>query len=91
VTIEIVARPAAQRCGLLRIEPRGLVIGIASPAERGRANEELIATIADMMAVARSEVSILRGAGTRNKVIRIASARPSEIATRLRKLAPEEA
>jgi uncharacterized protein YggU (UPF0235/DUF167 family) len=83
VTIEIVARPGSQRLGLLRVEPRGLVIGIASPAEKGKANQELIATIADMAGVARGAVSILRGAGTRNKVVRIASVQPSEIARRL--------
>jgi uncharacterized protein len=83
VTIGIVARPGSQRRGLLRIEPRGLVIGVASPAEKGKANDELIATIAEIAGVARGEVSILRGAGTRNKVVRIATSRPSEIARRL--------
>jgi uncharacterized protein len=83
VTIEIIARPGSQRRGLLRIEPRGLVIGIASPAEKGKANEELIATIANIAGVARAEVSILRGTGARNKVLRIASEQPSAIARRI--------
>jgi uncharacterized protein (TIGR00251 family) len=89
VTIEIVARPGSQRRGVLRAEPRGLVIGIASPAEKGKANDELIATIADIAGVHRGEVSILRGAATRNKVVRIASAQPSEIARRLSVLVEE--
>jgi uncharacterized protein (TIGR00251 family) len=89
VTIEIVARPGSQRRGLLRVEPRGVVIGVASPAEKGKANDELIATIADMAGVTRGEVSILRGAGTRNKVVRIATAQPSEIARRLSMLVDE--
>jgi uncharacterized protein YggU (UPF0235/DUF167 family) len=59
------------------------VIGVASPAEKGKANQELLATIAAIAGVARGEVSILRGAGTRSKVVRIASAQPSEIARRL--------
>ena len=83
MTIEIVARPGSQRRGLLRVEPRGPVIGLASPAERGKANDELIATIADIAGVARGEVSILRGAGTRNKVVRIATAQPAATAERL--------
>ncbi len=83
MTIEIVARPGSQRRGLLRVERRGLVIGVASPAEKGKANDELIATIADIAGVARGAVSILRGAVTRNKVVRIATAKPSEVARRL--------
>jgi len=83
VTIAIVARPGSQRRGLLRVEPRGLMIGVASPAEKGKANDELIAIIADMAGVARGDVSIVRGAGARNKVVRIASAQPPAIAERL--------
>lgn len=83
MTIEIVTRPGSQRRGLLRVDPRGLVIGVASPAEKGKANDELIAAIAEIADVARGEVSILRGASTRNKVVRIATAEPSEVAQRL--------
>ena len=89
MTIEIVARPGSQRRGLLRAEPRGLVIGVASPAEKGKANDELIAFIAHIAGVARGDVSILRGAGARKKVVRIASAQPSEIARRLSMLVEE--
>jgi uncharacterized protein (TIGR00251 family) len=83
VTIEIVARPGSQRRGVLRAEPRGLVIGIASPAEKGKANDELIAAIANIAGVPRGEVSILRGAGARSKVVRIATAHPSAVAQRV--------
>jgi len=83
VTIEVVARPGSQRRGLLRVEPRGLVIGLASPAEKGKANEELIATIAEVAGVHRREVSILRGAASRTKVLQIATAQPAEITSRL--------
>jgi uncharacterized protein (TIGR00251 family) len=89
VTIEIVARPGSQRRGLLRVESRGLVIGVASPAEKGKANDELIATIAALAAVPRADVSILRGTGARNKVLRIASAQPAEVARRLCSLVEE--
>jgi uncharacterized protein len=83
VTIEVVARPASQRRGLLRVESRGLVIGVVSPAEKGQANEELIATVADMVEVPRGEVAILRGTSARTKVIRIATTEPAQIAERL--------
>jgi hypothetical protein len=89
VTIEVLARPGSQRRGLLKVESRGLVIGVASPAEKGQANEELVATVADMAEVPRSEVTILRGGATRNKVFRIATSTPSNLARRLEMLTSE--
>ena len=89
VTIEIVARAGSQRRGLLKVEPRGLVIGVASAAEKGHANEELVATIAQMAKVPRGAVTILRGTTTRNKVFRIVTSTPSDLARRLERLTPE--
>jgi uncharacterized protein len=83
VSIEILARPGSQRRGLLRVEPRGIVIGLASPPEKGKANAELIATIANIADVPRVEVSILRGESTRTKLVRIATAEPSAVVERL--------
>jgi uncharacterized protein YggU (UPF0235/DUF167 family) len=59
------------------------VIGIASPAEKGRANDELIATVAKLAGVSRAAVSILRGASTRTKLMRINTAEPAMMAERL--------
>ena len=89
VTIEVVARPGSQRRGLLKVESRGLVIGVASAAEKGHANEELIATIAEMAKVPRGAVTILRGTATRAKVFRIATRAPSDLARRLEALTSE--
>lgn len=86
VTVEIVARPGAPRRGLLRAEDRGLVIGIGSPAEKGKANDELVETMARITGVPRSAVSIIRGAGSRSKVVRLASADPLSVAEKLRGL-----
>jgi len=83
VTIEVLARPGSRRLGLLRVEPRGLVIGVASQAEKGKANDELMASIAKMAGVARSAVSVLRGATSRDKIVRIAGAKPSALAERI--------
>jgi uncharacterized protein YggU (UPF0235/DUF167 family) len=49
----------------------------------------LIAFIAHIAGVAHADVSILRGAGAQKKVVRIASAQPSEIARRLSMLVEE--
>jgi uncharacterized protein YggU (UPF0235/DUF167 family) len=70
---------------LLRVELSGPVIGLGSPAEKGRANDELIALVADIAGLASSDVSILRGANSRLKVVRIecVRARPEAVAQRI--------
>jgi uncharacterized protein (TIGR00251 family) len=66
------------------------MIGLASPAEKGKANEELIGIIAEIAGTARREVSILRGAATRNKVIRIETADPDVVADRVMEKAKQK-
>ena len=83
VTVEIVARPGSPRRGLLRVEDRGLVIGIGSPPEKGKANQELVEIMAEIAGVPRSAVSILRGASSRTKVVRVACANAKALAERL--------
>jgi uncharacterized protein YggU (UPF0235/DUF167 family) len=56
VTLKVMARPGTSRVGILRVDPWGLVIGIAAQPERGKANAELIRTVARMAAVGRSAV-----------------------------------
>jgi uncharacterized protein (TIGR00251 family) len=75
---------------VLGVGARGLMIGIASPAEKGKANEELIGVIADIAGTARREISIVRGAATRNKVTRIASAHPDVVAARIIRMAKQK-
>ncbi len=77
------ARPGASRVGVLRIDPRGPVFGIAAAPERGRANAELIETVARMAGVARSAVELVAGAAARRKSLRITCGDPAAIAARL--------
>ena len=83
MTVEVVARPGSPRRGVLRKQTRGLVIGLAAPAEKGKANEELIALVAELAGVARRDIRILRGASARIKTLRIADADPQKIAARI--------
>ncbi len=81
------ARPGASRVGILRVDPRGLVIGIAAQPERGKANAELIGTVARMAGVARSAVEVIAGAAARQKSLRITCGDPVAIALRLTAMA----
>lgn len=77
------ARPGASRVGILRVDPRGLVIGVAAAPERGKANAELIETVARMAGVARSAVELIAGAAARLKSLRITCADPAATAAKL--------
>jgi uncharacterized protein YggU (UPF0235/DUF167 family) len=79
----VVARPGASRVGILRVDPRGLVIGVAAAPERGKANAELIETVARMAVVARSAVELITGAAARLKSLRITCADPAATAAKL--------
>jgi len=81
------ARPGASRVGIQRVDPRGLVIGVAAAPERGKANAELIETVARMAGVARSAVELIAGATARMKSLRIACGDPAAIAAKLAAMA----
>jgi uncharacterized protein (TIGR00251 family) len=83
LTIEIVARPGSNRRGLVRIDPRGPVIAVEAPAEKGRANRQIIDSIVEFAGVARSAVTLIRGESAKTKVIRIATGDPKMTAHRI--------
>jgi len=87
VTLKVMARPGAARAGLLRLDPRGLVIGLAAAPERGKANAELIEAVARMAGVPRSAVELIAGATARQKSLRITCGDPSVVAARLAAMA----
>jgi len=87
VTLKVVTRPGASRVGILRVDPRGLVIGVASPPERGKANAELIETVARMAGVTRSAVELVAGATVRQKSLRITCGDPAAVAAKLAAMA----
>jgi len=54
-------------------------VALCAPPVEGRANEALIEFLAELCSVPRSAVSVLSGAQSRNKVIRIAGRTAAEI------------
>lgn len=83
ITVEVAARPGSPKRGIIKSGEQGLVVGLGSAAERGKANEELIGFFATLTKVSRSAVTIVRGGGSRHKVVRITTADPDSTAGRL--------
>lgn len=78
ITLEVHAQPGAKRTEVAGIHGGCLKIRIAAPAIEGRANEALIAFLAQSFGVPRRNVTLLRGESGRAKTVRIAApkARP---------------
>ena len=56
---------------------------VAAPAERGRANEALLDLLAGALSVSRSRVTLVAGAASREKVVRLDGLEPGEVERRL--------
>jgi uncharacterized protein YggU (UPF0235/DUF167 family) len=87
VTIKLHARPGAPRPGIIRVNHRGIVAGLRSHAEKGKANDELAEMVAKLAGVPRAAIAIIQGARARDKVVRVATANPIQTARRLAQLA----
>jgi uncharacterized protein len=83
VTLEVMARPGSSRRGVVATRPEAVAIALHSPPHGGKANDELREIIADLAGVARSAVTIERGAGARHKLVRVQSADPAALVRRL--------
>lgn len=65
--------------GVLRVK-------IAAPPVKGQANKELIAFLAGILDVRKSQLSILKGETRREKVLAIEGVTPQELGSRLSRL-----
>lgn len=57
-----------------KVQPQAdgsLKVYVTAPPEDGRANEAVVNAIADWLGVKRRNVEIIRGATSRNKVVRV--------------------
>jgi uncharacterized protein len=72
VTLAIHAQPGAKRSEVAGVHGDSLKIRLAASAVESRANAELIAFLADAFAVPEHAVTLVRGARSRRKIVRIA-------------------
>jgi uncharacterized protein YggU (UPF0235/DUF167 family) len=58
-------------------------VRVAAPPERGKANDAVLALLAETLAVPRSSLAIVSGEGSRDKVVELAGIEPGEVERRL--------
>ena len=71
--------PGARRNDITGVHDGALKISLTTPPTDGRANDALIAFIAERLRVPRSQVTLLSGATSRGKVLRVARKSAAEV------------
>ena len=71
ITLSIRIQPRASKNEITRMENGGLKIRLTAPPVDGAANEALIRFLADTLSVTRSQVEIVSGHTSRDKIVRI--------------------
>lgn len=76
--------PRASRTGVVGLAGEGadavLKIALSAPPIEGKANAALIVYLSDVLGVARSQVEVIAGGHSRNKLVRVRSRSADEVA-----------
>jgi uncharacterized protein len=81
--VEVKAVPGASRSEVAGLRGGALLVRVAAPPEKGKANEELRSCLAESLGIAKSEVELVAGAGSRRKRVSL----PAGAEAALRELA----
>jgi uncharacterized protein len=82
-TLSIRVHPGARKDTVTGILADALKIALSAPPIDGRANEALIAFVAERLKLPKARVSLVAGAGSRSKVLRITGKSAAEVRTAL--------
>jgi uncharacterized protein len=83
VTLRVRVQPRASQDALGGVRAGALVVRLNAPPVDGRANEALARFLARVLAVPPSAVALVRGASSRDKLVRIAGASAAAVRARL--------
>ena len=75
--------PGAKRDAVTGTHDGALKVSLTAAPTDGKANEALVAFVAKRLGVPRGQVSLLTGASSRTKTLRVAGVSASEAAERL--------
>ncbi len=83
VRFEVHARPRARESGVAGTREGALVVRLAAPPVDGAANAELVVTLASALGVAKRDVELVRGEGSRAKLVEVRGLGAEEVRARL--------
>lgn len=84
VRIRVHAQPGAKSTELAGLHDGALKVRVQAPPLEGRANEELIRFLAERLEVARSQITLIRGAKSRSKLFEVSGISETQARTCLK-------
>ncbi|MCU0977138.1 MAG: DUF167 domain-containing protein [Steroidobacteraceae bacterium] len=81
VELEVLVVPRASRTRVAGIQEGRLKVQLAAPPVDGEANAALVEFVAELFGVRRSAVTLVAGAASRRKRLRVAGADPARLTT----------
>jgi uncharacterized protein (TIGR00251 family) len=83
VVLRVRVKPRASRSRVLTIKEGALEVSVAAAPVEGKANRELICTLAHEFGLAKTKVEVLSGARGRTKLVRLKGADLASVRERL--------
>jgi uncharacterized protein (TIGR00251 family) len=84
--LEIRLAPRSSRCEIAGIQDGSLKMKITAPPVEGKANEECIRFLSDLLRIRKSAISIIAGEKSKNKTVLVTGMTAQEIEKILRPL-----
>jgi uncharacterized protein (TIGR00251 family) len=78
-TVSVRVHPGARKNGVSGVHAGAVKISLTTPPVDGRANEALIAFVAELLRLPRGRVNLVSGATNRSKVLRITGKSAAEV------------
>lgn len=75
--------PGASRPGVVGRHGSAWKLRVAAAPEHGKANEAVVALLAETLALPRANVTLVSGTGSRDKIVELTGLEPDEIERRL--------
>jgi uncharacterized protein (TIGR00251 family) len=82
-TLTVRVHPGAKKNSVTGIHAEAVKIALTAPPIDGKANESLIAFLADILRLPRARIAIVAGLTSRTKTLRITGKSASEVAVAL--------
>jgi uncharacterized protein (TIGR00251 family) len=82
-TISVRVQPRSARNEIAGERAGALVVRLTAPPVEGRANDALCRLLAKRLGIGKTRVTIVRGAGSRDKVVRVEGFSAAELARTL--------
>jgi uncharacterized protein (TIGR00251 family) len=82
--------PGSARSGVVGRYGEGWKVRVSAPPENGRANEAVLALLAETLRVPRTAVTLVSGHGARDKIVGVSGLDAAELEQRLSSAAGKE-